>query len=287
MTRIHRSVADAVRDVAREAWADDVTGEAAKMAYYLFLSLFPAILALFAFTGIFGGDEAFRWIMDRLRTLLPGDAAAYLERFVHEITGDSRPGILSFGLLLILWSASNVFAHLANGLNRMYDLEEGRPWWQRRLVALAGLVLGLATLTAGAVSLLMGPELIAWLGLASAWGYLRWPLVLLLVTLMLVLIYLLLPAHPMRWPGWPIFAGAFTGALLWMAATAGFRLYVSNFGNYSATYGFIGGIIVLLLWLYMTALVLLVGGEMAATLEQRRHPDWDVGEPPEGELAGR
>lgn len=273
-----------IRQVVAEAIDDGITGEAAKAAYYFFLSLFPAILALFALTGIFGGQQAFDWIMSWLERALPGDAAGYLRQFVAEVTGDSRPGMLSFSILLALWSASNVFAIVEDGLNRMYDLADTRPWWKRRLLAVVAMVAASVLLTSGAVVLLAGPELLDLLGLslglATALEALRWPLAALLLTGLLWMVYLLLPDRDQRGPVGPTLVGAIVGMLLWVGATAAFRLYVARFATFSQTYGFVGGIIVLLLWLYLTAFAILLGGELAATLEQIADDDWEVGQPP-------
>jgi membrane protein len=268
-TGVRRLSRTAVGQIFREAVDDGITGEAAKAAYYFFLSFFPLILALFAFTGILGGQTAFDWIMGQLHRALPGEAAEYLEAFVAEITGDSRPGMLSLGILLTLWAASNVFAVLTVGLNRMYDIAEDRPWWKRRLLAVAALVAGLVLLTSAAVSLLAGPELVAGLGLAPALQVLRLPLAFVMLVGMLWLVYYLLPARDQSAAWRPVLIGAAVGAVLWVLGTLGFRLYVANFASYSTTYGVVGGIIVLLIWLYLTALAILFGGEVAATLEQR------------------
>lgn len=285
--RLHRLSRTLVGQIFREAMDDGITGEAAKAAYYFFLSFFPLILALFAFTGILGGQEAFEWIMGWLHRALPGEAAEYLQAFVEEITGDSRPGMLSFGIVLTLWAASNVFAILTAGLNRMYDLDEDRPWWKRRLIALAALIVGLVLLTTAAVSLLAGPALIEIFGLGRYWFVLRWPLAFVLLVAMLWLVYYLLPARDQSGAWRPVLVGAVVGAALWVLGTLGFRLYVANFGSYSTTYGVVGGIIVLLVWLYLTALTILFGGEVAATLEQRAREDWETGKAPRraGEVA--
>ncbi len=273
-----------LRELGRALWResidDGITGEAAKAAYYFFLSFFPMILALFAVTGIFGGNAAFQWIMDWLRTALPGDAAEYLRKFVLEVTGEKRPGMLSVGLLLTAWSASNMFATLTECLNTMYDIGENRPWWKRRLLALAALTVSLVLLTGGAAAVLAGPAIVGALRLDTVWNVLRWPLAFGMLTVMMWLVYYLLPARDQRQAKGPVAVGALVGSGLWVLATLLFHVYVSRFATFDATYGFVGGIIVLLLWLYLTALTILFGGEVAATLEQRARGDWEVGGPP-------
>ncbi len=260
----------AARRIVVEARDDRISAEAARSAYYFFLSFFPAIITLFALTGIFGGNRVFSAVMEHLRAALPGDASTYLERFVREITGERRPGMLSLGLLLTFWSASTMFAVLADALNVMYDIDETRSWWRRRAVGVVALAVSLACLLVGTVSLLAGPRVAAEAGLGVVWRALRWPLAFVLVAAMMWLIYLLLPARDQHGALAPTAAGAVVGASLWVATTFGFRLYVTSFGRFSATYGFVGGIIVLLIWLYLTALAILFGGEVAATLEQMR-----------------
>lgn len=271
---------EVLRQIVREAMEDQVTGEAAKTAYFFFLSLFPLILAMFALTGIFGGDPAFDWIMSRLDMALPGEASVYLTGFVREITGEERPGILSFSVLFTLWSASRIFATLTDGLNRVYDLEETRRWWKRRLIALVALVVGTVLLVGGSVTLLAGPEILEFLRLGEVWQFLRWPLAILMLIVLMWMVFFLLPDRDMGGAWLPTLIGAAVGTGLWLLATAGFRVYVTRFGSYSQTYGFIGGIMVLLLWLYLTALAILAGGEVAATLEQRWDPEWEVGKAP-------
>lgn len=271
-----------VRQVVKEAMRDRITAEAARAAYYFFLSLFPLILAMFALTGMLGGESAFEWIMSRLRLALPGDASLYLEEFVQEITGESRPGVLSFGLFFTLWSASNIFAIMAEGLNRMYDLDETRSWWKRRVIAVVALLVGSVLLVTGSVAMLAGPQLLELIGLGGIWNVLRWPLSIAMLVILMWLVYYLLPDRSMKGSARPTLVGAAVGTGLWLLATVGFRLYVSHFGRYGEAYGVVGGIIVLLLWLYLTSLAILLGGEIAATLEQRWNDDWVVGEPPPG-----
>ena len=270
------------RLVVREAIADDLAGEAARAAYFAFLSLFPIVIALFALTGLFGGDAAFDAIMQVIRQSLPGDAADYLQRFVGEVTGSSRPGMLSLGVLLVLWSGSSIFTALIAGLNRVYDLGETRPWWLRRLLGLVGLVLSLVMVNVGAVAVLGGPALFAWIGGGdSAWRLLRWPASFMLFTLLLWALYYLLPARRRgRHTALPTLVGALSGSCLWLLGTLGFRAYLREFSRLDATYGFVGGVIVLLLWLYLTTFAILIGGEIAATREQALDEAWDVGAAP-------
>lgn len=270
-----------VKDVASEAMRDDIAGESAKAGYYFFLSLFPAILALFAFTGILGGQRAFEEIMAYLRDVMPGEAANYLAQFVQEITNRRRPGMLSLGLILALWSGSNIFATLAEGLNVMYDLEESRTWWKRRAIAVFALTVSLFLFLGGSAAILAGPSLVERFELSQVWNVLRWPCAFVIVTAMIWLVYYLLPNRDQRESLKPTLIGALLGSGLWTAVTVGFRLYVSHFGTFSKTYGIIGGIMILLIWLYLTAFSILLGGELAATLEQHSTEGWRVGDAPE------
>lgn len=260
--------------LVRESIQDGITGEAAKAAYYFFLSFFPVILALFALTGIFGGDDAFRWIMGHLELLLPGSAEVYVADSVREVTDRARPGLLSIGVLLTLWTSSSIFVALSQGLNVMYKLKENRPWWLQRLVGLLSLAATLVLLTIGVMAILVGPVLARWFYFADAWAtfwaIVRLPLAFSVLTLLMWLLYYWLPARDQSGVKIPTFVGALVGAGLWVGATSLFRLYVSNFGRFDKTYGVIGGIIVLLIWLYLTAFTILFGGEVAATMEKRK-----------------
>lgn len=258
------------RHIVREALDDNLTGEAAKLAYYAFLSIFPAVLVLFALTGLLGGERAFDWIMGRLGTTLPSEAASYLGRYVRDVTAQARPDILSAGLLLLLWSSSNVFAALADGLNTMYDLGEERSWWKKRLVAVAFLLGSVVFLVAAVAVILAGGPIGEALGLDAIWDVLGIVVAFLLLATILWAAYTVLPNRKEKAARLPTFVGAVVGALLWAVATLGFRFYVSNFGSYSVTYGAVGAAIVLMLWLYLSGVAILFGGEVASVLERRR-----------------
>ncbi len=261
-----------VKVIFREAVKDNITGESAKAAYYFFLSIFPLILAVFAFTGLVGGDDAFGWIMGRIQAAAPQETSRFLTRYVRQVTNGARPGLLSLGIVLTLWSGSNVFSALTDGLNTMYDLRESRSWWRKKALAIAVTVGASILLALGATAIVAGPELIHRLGIGLAGEVIRWPLAFLLIVAMMWIVYYFLPDREQNEVKAETLIGAMTGALLWLAATVLFRLYVTHFGSYAETYGFVGAIIVLMLWMYLTALCILFGGEVAAVLEGRRSP---------------
>lgn len=258
-----------VKRFVREALDDNLTGEAAKLAYYAFLSIFPAVLVIFALTGLIGGERAFDWIMGRLGTTLPPDAARYLGRFVRDVTSQPRPDILSIGVLLLLWSSSNVCAALADGLNEMYDVDEDRPWWKKRLVAISFLLGSIVFLVAAVAVLVAGGPIGEALGLGAVWDVVGVAAAFVLLTIVLWAAYTVLPNRKGA-SVVPTLLGALVGALLWAGATLGFRYYVSNFGSYGVTYGAVGAVIVLMLWLYLSGVAVLLGGEVASVLERRR-----------------
>ena len=258
-----------IKQVFRQALHHHLTGESAKTAYYSFLSLFPLLLVAFALTGILGGHGVFDVLAGRLEQAAPPAAARYVERYIREVTDSRRPDILSVGILLGLWTGSNIFVALSEGLNRIYGIPKGRRWWKRRLIAVGTLAAGLVLLVGGALILLAGGKLHAASGLAGAWGLLRYPLVYAMLTLLLSLIYYTLPNLDQSRSGRAITLGAVVGTAVWFVATIGFRFYISHFRNYGRTYGFVGAVIVLLLWLFLTAYAILFGGEVAAVAEAR------------------
>jgi membrane protein len=259
---------DRGRRVIKGALEDNITGEAAKAAFYFFLSLFPMIMAGFALTGFIGGSAAFDVIMGWLQRGLPEEATAFLAEFVREITDERRPEALSLGVLLAIWSGSNFFAALGDGLDSMFDVRGRARGWKRRLKAVMLLFVGGALLLASAIALIAGPGIGAALGLQSYWQWLAWPVVFMLLVFLLFVTYRVMPAHSQAPHSRALIIGAVAGTALWLIATLVFRIYVTNVANFGRTYGFIGGIIVLLLWLYLTALAVLLGGEVADALDE-------------------
>jgi membrane protein len=256
-------------EVIRCCRRDRLNAESASIAYYFFLSFFPMILTLFSLTGLLGRRAAFEWVMEELLVALPPAAAETIGRFVLQVTNSRSPSALSIGILLTIWTASNVFAALADSLNNAYEAKRAHRWWKKRALSLAMLLLLAAALVAQAAFLLAGPEVARILRIEPFDSKLRWPITLALSVLMMWFIYFTLPNHDQsrskRW----ILAGAVTGTSLWALATIGFRLFLVNTGRFSAVYGVVGGMVALLIWLYLTAMSILIGGEVAAVLERR------------------
>lgn len=257
-----------VKGVAKKASADRITTLAAAIAYAFFLSLFPLLFALFALTGMVGGDRAFHAIMASLEEAVPSQTAGLLSKYVAEITNRSRPGILSIGIVATLWAAAGGVRAIMGALNDIYDLRESRGFIKPRALALGVLLICALLFLAAAFAILLGPELVRALNLGLAAEIIRWPVGLGLVILVFWVLYYVLPDRDQSRSRGALLRGAVAGALLWLAVTFLFQLYVSNFGSYDVTYGALGAVVVLLVWLYLTALAILLGGVVAEEAER-------------------
>ena len=246
---------------------DDLTGEAAKMAYYFFLSLFPVVLCVFALTGIVGGEAAFSTIAATAERVVPDYAWQFVQKLIREITDSKRPGILSVGIFLTIWASSNGIAALTGGLNAIYNVEESRSWWRRRGIALVVMLVAIMLIVISSTIFTNAMELPRDSFLGTLWMWMQWPFALIILTGTAWLAYAFLPARNEQANWKPTLIGAATASVSWICVTLLFRLYVSNFGRYSSTYGAVGAVIVLLIWFYLTALVMLIGAEVAATYE--------------------
>ena len=253
---------------------DDALGLAAQLAFYLILALFPFLLVLVSLMGTFSSPNLAGEILAYFEQVTPPQVYGIIEAYLSDtISGNNpAPGLFSVGLVIALWSASGAFAALISALNKAYDVEETRPFWKVRGIALL-MTLGLSAMILIAVLLLIaGPPIgrgVADLfGLGSiftfVWSIVQWPLALFFMVLAVALMYYFAPdaGQPFRW----ITPGGLVGVLLWVLASVVFRFYVSNFGSYDETYGSIGAVIVLLLYLYVSSLTILFGAELNATL---------------------
>jgi membrane protein len=258
--------------VWEEIQKDNLTDRAAALSYYFVFALFPTLLFLTTLLGMIPG----RGLMDRfmlpLADVLPPDAASVLRRTLTEIQRGAGTGLLSVGAVAALWGASRGMVSIITTLNVVYGVTTQRPWWRRQLVAV-GLtvmfsVLALASLLSVVFGERVGRAAAAWAGLGfvftEVWSLLQWPLGVLFVLTGIDLVYHLAPAVRQRWY-WLTPGSAFAG-VAWGAVSLGLRTYVSHFANFNATYGSIGGVILLLLWLYLSAMALLIGGEINSVI---------------------
>jgi membrane protein len=273
-----------LKRTAKETSEDDCLGLAAQLAYYFFLALFPAILFILALASFFPLTNFIDEIVRALRPIAPAQILTFLEEQLRRLSNADSGGILTIGILGAVWSSSAAVVAIIGSLNRAYDIEEGRPWWKVRLTAI-GLTVALALLILVSFSLVVaGPtfaqHLASSFGLGAVfewtWRILQWPLAFFLVSTAIGLVYYFAPDAEQDWV-W-ITPGAIASTLLWVIVSLAFKYYVANFADYNATYGAVGGVIVLLLWFYISGLAILVGAEMNAEIEHASPWGKDPGE---------
>src|SRR5205823_10538837 len=267
-------------ELAKRVWVEaqrnDVFGNAAKLAYYLLLALFPLLIFLTSIIGIIiGSGSGMRHVLfNYLARVMPSGAFQLINQTMLEVSTASGAGKLSFGFLATLWAASSGMGAINDALNAAYNVEETRPWWRRRLTAI-GLTIALAVLIIIALSIVLVGSKIAdhltsmyVIGRASAvaWQIIQWPIALAFMLLAFALIYFFAPnLRDQKWT-W-ITPGSIAGVVLWLAVSFAFKGYLHFFDSYSRTYGSLGAVIVLMLWLYLTGLAVLIGGEINSEVE--------------------
>jgi membrane protein len=262
-----------VKRTVKETQADKGFGLAAQLAYYFFLALFPALLVLIALAGVFADAGLVERLVNMMSGAVPPDVISIIRDQLIRISQGQQGGILTFGVLAALWSSSAAIVSLIDSLNSAYDVEDSRPWWKQRLVAIA-LTVGIAVFIIASFALVLaGPEIADWLagrfGLGSAfawtWKIVQWPIVFVLVALAFGLVYYFGPDVEQDFVF--LTPGSVLATVLWLLGSLAFRFYVMNFASYNETYGAVGGVMVLLLWLYLSGLVVIVGAEMNAEIE--------------------
>lgn len=263
-----------LRSVGREILDDGVLGLAAQTAYYFFFSLFPLILfaaPLLSFVG--DKQELIERAMAQLAAALPAEATLLVRNVVTDVVlAAGAPTLMSAGALLAAWAGSNIFTAMIDALNRAYDVTENRPWWKRRLLALACVLAAGLVILAATLIFLGGEGMASWFGdrlgigagAAAAWMVIQYPIAIAMLVGLAWLTYVFLPNVRQR----KIHAlvGASVATVLWITVTLLFRAYVAGFTSYNKTYGTIGGVIALLTWMYLSMLALLIGGELASEL---------------------
>ena len=262
--------------VGHEIQEDNVFGRAAELSYYFLLALFPFLIFLTSIIGfVLGSGTGTRHqLFNYLARIMPPSAFQLIDNTMWEVSKASTGGKLAFGILAALWAASNGLSAITESLNTAYDLTESRPWWKQRLTAII-LTVALSVLIILALVLIIGGGHISeWLaatyGLGNAfplaWKIIQWPVVLGCMVLSFALIYFFAPDfHEQAWK-W-LTPGAAIGVALWLLVSIAFRVYLHFFDSYSATYGSLGAVIILMLWLYFTGAAVLIGGEVNSEIE--------------------
>ena len=269
---------------------DEVLTRSAALSYYFMSALVPMLFFLVTCLGIFAKSHDLRnSLFSYLQQFLPPDAFSMLQKTLREVAIHSSGLKLALGLVLALWSGSGGMRSLMDALNRCYHVKEGRPLWKSVLLSM-GLTTAISGLTILAlVIVLYGGSIAEFVGnhtgLSSVtvllWKAVQWPLAFFFVVLSFATIYYWAPDAEQQW-SW-ITPGSLIGVILWIVASVGFRVYLHYFNSYGKTYGSLGAVIVLLLWLYITAMAILVGGEINSEIEkaaaQRGNPEAkDAGE---------
>ena len=266
------SFTELVTRVGEAALAHEIPDRAAALSYYFVFALFPTVLVLAALLGLVGTPHLFEALIDYGDSVLPSDVASLLSTTLREIVRGASGGVLSVGIIGILWAASRGVRSVIGALNVVYAVPHPRPWWKRQVVAVL-LTIAFCVLTLTALVLLafgerIGHAIAAWAGLGavftSVWRLAQWPVAVVLGIVGMDVVYHLAPARRPRFT-WLSPGAVFTLAG-WIVASLGMRLYVENVADYNATYGSIGAVIVLMLWLYLIAATLLVGAEINAVI---------------------
>lgn len=267
------------RKAFREFIDDDCTDLAAALTYYAVLAMFPALIALFSLLGVVGQSQAtLDAVMPVLGQVVGEEGASTLEPVVQSLASSPGAGLaLVLGLLTALWSASGYVNAFSRAMNSVYEIEEGRPVWKLRPVLLLVTLVMLLLVVVVALLLVLSGSVAEAVGDAVGLGstallvarIVKWPVIVALVVLVVAILYYTTPnvKQPrFRW----ISVGAIVALAVWAVASAGFGFYVATFASYGNTYGSLAGVVIFLLWLWITNLALLFGAEVDAELERTR-----------------
>ncbi len=266
----------------QKAFHDDIFSRAAQVAFYFSFAIFPLLLFLISIFGLVVGstDDLRIELFKYLRQIMPLSASTLVESTIIEVADNSSGGKITIGLLIAIWSASQGFDSLRIALNHVYGYRENRWWWNTKLLSLF-LTLVIGILFAVALTLIFyGTHTLEYLlqtqGLSDTspifFNLLRLTIIFIVLLLTFAIIYNLCPNHPkFRWHWWT--SGTFIAIVLWLLLSGIFRLYLSFFDNYSKIYGSLGTVIILMFWLYLTALVILIGGAINGVLDEFIPPE--------------
>ncbi len=268
----------ALKRSAKEFKEDNLTDWAAALTYYGVLAIFPALIVLVSILGLIG-ESATQPLIDNLGAVAPGPAKEIFTNAIENLQGDrGAAGVLFIvGILAALWSASSYVAAFMRASNAIYDMEEGRPIWKTLPVRVGLTVVLLALLSITTVAVVLTGGLAQRVGdlvglgdtAVTVWNYAKWPVLLLVVSFMFALLYWAAPN--VKQPGFRwVSPGGILAVVGWLIASGAFAFYVGNFGSYNKTYGALGGVVVFLVWLWISNIVILLGAEFNAELERER-----------------
>ena len=254
-------------------WKDNCLSMAAQLAYYFFFALFPTLLFLVALASYFPIANLIDDMFKTFGGFLPPEALQIITDQILKISDQKDGGLLSLGMLLALSSSSGAMTAIIDTLNHAYGVEERRPWWKVRLTAIALTVAVAVFILTSFALILTGPTLAT--KLAESWGLgpvfewtwkiLQWPVICAMVSVTIAVVYRFSPDVEQEWV-W-LTPGSILATTLWMLASLGFKYYVANWGAYTETYGLIGAVMILLLWFYISGLVILFGAELNVEIE--------------------
>ncbi|AWZ03925.1 MULTISPECIES: YihY/virulence factor BrkB family protein [unclassified Streptomyces] len=267
-----------LRGTAREFTDDELSDRAAALTYFGVLAVFPALLVLVSLLGI-AGEATTAKVLDNLQRLAPGSARDLISDAVAQLQGRSGVGsmLAMVGLAIALWSASGYVAAFIRASNAVYDVPEGRPVWKTLPLRLALTLTLMVLATASALIVVFTGGLARQAGLVlgigdgalTVWSIAKWPVLVFLVTIMIALLYWASPNAKGR--GWKwVTPGSLLALVIWLAASAGFAFYVANFASYNKTYGAVAGVVVFLVWLWITNLAIILGLEFDSELARQR-----------------
>jgi membrane protein len=258
------------RVLARALWEgilqNDLLDYAGSIAFSAILSVFPFLLFAVSLASLVIDPATLGSLVEQVRRVMPAQAADVIAHRLHVLTSGPSRGVVTVSAVLAVWSASGAVASLITAFDRAYGVRESRPLWKTRGLAVLFTLAGAAFFVAAAALALLTPVVAAALGhpLGLVVLWLRWPVAALLMTLILACLYYLLPDVEQGFH--LITPGSLVAVALWILVSLGFSLYTSHFGSYEVVYGTLGGAIVLLLWLWLSAVVVLVGAEINAVL---------------------
>lgn len=264
------------KQLGREIKEDRATGLAAEQAYYYMLALFPMLILLLSILPYLSiqPQEA----LDFLENIMPSETTEVFREDIIKLVSEQNGGLLTFGILGTLWSASNGINAFIHSMNVAFDVEETRSFIKARLLSIL-LTLGLTV--AFVVALLLpvfGNVILDYVkmiipvpdSMEILFSILRWVIAIVVISLVLAVMYRYAPNK--HYPFKQVIPGAIVATVIWQLISLGFSFYITNFGNYSSTYGSLGGVIVLMLWLYLTGLALVIGGEINAIVHRQSTP---------------